>query len=217
MKLTGWIAALALLVSPVAAQATTYIQLLIDDPAHILDGATVETSITGLLTWESPAAFTGGYEAYQYAGVGGDWVTTISGAIGAGALWNGSYTYKQTGGPSQPGMYWNGGTIFSPQRIGTTGAGSVAEWTNGFRSFNFSVTSYGNAAPPPDGTEVNLTGAVFSAYLLASQGTGGAASFSDPAGATLTAGTLSAVPLPGAFGLLLLAGGGLGIVRRRRG
>ena len=187
----------------------------VTEVGHLLEGATVETNVAGNgFTWESPAGFPA---ARQYTGnnIVSSWVTTISGATGAGSAWNGSYSVLPVGLSTDTTVVWSEfNQVFAGLVNPNTGIMTNARWTDGTNSFFFNLISGGNSSPPPDGTLVDFTGQTHTLQNFFSLGGSSAPAFSQPTASTAFA-TVTAVPEPGSTAFASVAGLVLAFRRRR--
>ncbi len=187
---------------------------------HELNVATIESSVSGDFTWELPS----GYTAGLYAAVNSPWVTTITGATGAGAAWNGTYVFE-TADENYPdvGIRLRGdGTLYAVAKLSSSGGSGQAEWTDGTRSFRYRLQTASSLSPSAgdpvvfNNITVNSSGLRFS-----SESEAGAVEFTSPHNTPLSSvntisSTSSVVPEPSSIALMGLGGIGLCVHRMRR-
>ncbi len=198
---------------PTIAKADVSFSFLVNQAGDPLDGATISSSTPGSFTWGSPAGFIG---TNQYAAINAPWETTISGASGAGAAWNGTYSFVPNGTTPNIGVYWDDvGDVFGAIAMTPTGDlfGS-SRWTNGTNTFDFELYSGGNGLPPADGTALDFSALTFELGNFAYVSGPAPPTFS-PNG-TASASATAAVPEPSTFALLGLGCCGFGLRRRRQ-
>ncbi len=190
-------------------------------PGHAINGATIESTLEyGVFTWELPS----GYAGDLFAAVNSPWVTTITGATGAGAAWNGTYVFE-TADENYPdvGIRLRGdGTLYAVAKLSSSGGSGQAEWTDGTRSFRYRLQTASSLSPSAgdpvvfNNITVNSSGLRFS-----SESEAGAVEFTSPHNTPLSSvntisSTSSVVPEPSSIALMGLGGIGLCVHRMRR-
>lgn len=200
------------------AVAGLVIRAEVTQAGHVLNGATIESSVSGDFTWEAP--FGGSKAASRYAAFNSPWETTITGATGAGALWNGTYEYELTVNQPNVGIRVSHVTnqLYAVAAIGVLGDSFVPYWvdTVAQRSLTYRLTvSYDPL--PVTGSPVVFNSIVAATLALTSHQAAGASHFNTPSSWTGTiSSTAGAVPEPSSIALMGLGGIGLCVHRMRR-
>lgn len=181
----------------------------VTESGHVLEGATVTSTAQGDFEWTSPAGFP---TSSQYAALNSSWVTTISGAVGAGAAWNSTYMFEPTSFYPNVGLrFVSTGQVNVVSGLTNSGGSIVSRWTNGTNSFTYQLKSLGNGTPPVDGSPVELSLYTFVLENLQSRG-GTAPTFFTPTSGGIVVAS-SSVPEPSSLSLLGLVA--LGLLRGR--
>lgn len=189
-------------------------------PGHAIIGATIESSVSGDFTWELPS----GYAGDLFAAVNSPWVTTITGATGAGAAWNGTYVFDTTNGnyPDVGIRLTGNGTLYAVAKLTSAGGSGQAVWTDGTRSFRYRLQTASSLSPSAgDPVEFNNISVNSSGLRFSSESPGGAVVFTSPhnfpwGSVNSINSTTSVVPEPSSIALMGLGGIGLCVHRMRR-
>lgn len=193
-----------------SSQAGITTDFTVDDAAHLLDGAVFSTFVEGADTWSEGAPG-------SFGAAGSNATLTISGALGAGADWNGVYSYYNgTGIGLFVGASQEGGASYGTAGLTVDQEAAVPYWQDGTgNQLYFLVAMNAGTTIASDGATVvqdNFGG--FNGLLLRSVG-GSNPSFLDPTGGV---GSVNVIPEPGTISLMSLSTLGLFFTRtiRRR-
>lgn len=197
-----------------AAAATITTSYVVNDPVHVLNGATVSAVTTDVLNWVT-------FDTRIYAD-GSATTVTISGATGAGAAWNGTYlptanlTHPFLGyGDTIPGP---GGTVFGPTRHDGAGNSTTVQYDDGSGNIvEFRAQLVEGPSPPTDGSPVDPSNfqSTFTTLLSFRSVSGIGPSYLAPAGGSGTI-TFAPVPEPSASAMMGLGMLAVAASARRR-
>ncbi|MDF7806273.1 hypothetical protein P4E94_02415 [Pontiellaceae bacterium B12219] len=188
-----------------ATQAGIATEFTVDDDSHILDGAVLSTYIDGADTWTESVGSPGVFGA-----VGSNATLTISNASGAGAAWNGVYTYYNgTGQGPFVGAYQDSGDSYGTVGLTPDQEAAVPYWENGTGNqlyFLLGLATGTTAASDGAAVVQDNFGGLKQLYLESP-------SFGTPVGGL---GSITVIPEPGTISLMSLSTVGLFLTRTLR-
>jgi hypothetical protein len=202
------ISALLLVSSLFAASshAGIVVSYTVNDASHLLNGATVASTTADADTWVAlgPHLFAGS----------ADTSIAISGATGAGSVWNGSYSYT---GTENVGIYDNGGFMFGPLEFDNGDISAPIFGDGSGNQLTFRAFLFAGATPNAAGDSViqEHFSPNFTSFFNFGSAGGSNPIWGAAGGGTGTVTVTSSVPEPTSM-LMFAASGSILMIRRRR-